>query len=32
MIILAVSAAGTAFSLGSLWARLPFVSRNGWLR
>jgi thiosulfate dehydrogenase [quinone] large subunit len=32
MIALAVSAAGTAFSLGRLWARLPFVSRNGWLR
>jgi len=32
MITLALSAAGTAFSLGSRWARLPFVSRNGWLR
>jgi len=32
MIALAVSAAGTAFSLSGLWARLPFVSRNRWLR
>ena len=32
MITLAVSAAGTAFSLGGRWARLPLVSRNGWLR
>ena len=32
MIALAVSTAGTAFSLSSRWARLPVVSRNGWLR
>lgn len=32
MIALALSAAGTAFGLGGRWARLPFVSRNGWLR
>lgn len=32
MIALALSATGTAFSLGGRWARLPFVGRNGWLR
>lgn len=32
MIALALSTVGTAFSLGSRWARLPLVSRNAWLR
>lgn len=32
MITLAVSAAGAAYSLAGRWARLPLVSRHGWLR
>ena len=32
MIALAVSSAGTAFSLAGRWARLPVVGHNRWLR
>ncbi|MFI9583857.1 hypothetical protein ACIHCQ_18885 [Streptomyces sp. NPDC052236] len=32
LIVLAVTAAGSTWGLGRRWARLPFVSRNGWLR
>ncbi|MFD4511156.1 hypothetical protein [Streptomyces sp. NPDC058457] len=32
LIVLALTAAGDALGLGRLWARLPFVRTNGWLR
>jgi thiosulfate dehydrogenase [quinone] large subunit len=32
LIALAVAAAGDTLGLGRLWARLPFVRTNGWLR
>ncbi|MGW3126368.1 hypothetical protein [Streptomyces sp. NPDC001123] len=32
LIALAATAAGDALGLGRLWARLPFVRTNGWLR
>ncbi|MFE2064296.1 hypothetical protein ACFXDH_18145 [Streptomyces sp. NPDC059467] len=32
LIVLAVAAAGDTLGLGRLWARLPFVRSNGWLR
>ncbi|WP_327351502.1 DoxX family membrane protein [Streptomyces sp. NBC_01304] len=32
LIALAAAAAGDALGLGRRWAKLPFVSRNGWLR
>ncbi|MER5526620.1 hypothetical protein ABT075_18800 [Streptomyces sp. NPDC002677] len=32
LITLAVAAAGDTLGLGRLWARLPFVRTNGWLR
>ncbi|WP_199547251.1 DoxX family membrane protein [Streptomyces sp. N35] len=32
LIALAAAAAGNTWGLGKTWAKLPFVSRNGWLR
>jgi thiosulfate dehydrogenase (quinone) large subunit len=32
LVALAVVAAGDTLGLGRLWARLPFVRTNGWLR
>lgn len=32
MILFALTAAGTTWGLGRLWARIPFVHRNPWLR
>ena len=32
LIVLALTAAGDALGLGRVWARLPFVRTNGWLR
>jgi thiosulfate dehydrogenase [quinone] large subunit len=32
MILFAATAAGTTWGLGRLWARLPIVARNPWLR
>ena len=32
LIALAVTSAGTTWGLGRIWARLPLVDRNPWLR
>ncbi|MBN6546375.1 hypothetical protein ITX34_25415, partial [Streptomyces bryophytorum] len=32
MILFALTAAGTTWGLGRLWAQLPVVRRNRWLR
>ena len=32
LVALALTSAGETWGLGRIWARLPFVRRNGWLR
>lgn len=32
LIVLAIAAAGNTWGLGRMWAKIPFVARNGWLR